>query len=433
MLDAPTATRRGREARGDRALTIRDLLSYRLHVVANLLSRGAEMRYRREFGVSLWEWRTVALLGAQAPLSLNELAAAAGIDKSQMSRVVAGLVARGIVARAADETDGRGVRLTLTRSGERLCEGLIRAAAERNDAFLGCLAPARAGVPRGRAQQARRPGARVHPAGEDARTGQAEALTMPFQDPHHRAARHQHPIFQAAMSWASSNAELVIAVSKAGGLGVIGAGPMYPDDFRAAIRKVKAGTDNPYAVNIPLYNKRAATFLDIVARGGDADPGRLAGRAEAAPRALQGAGMKWLHVTASPVHAKKAEEAGVDALVAVGVEAGGHPPPDEVGTLVLVRAVCKAVQLPVVASGGVADGAGIAAMFCLGAEGVQLGTRFLPRPRRACTRPTSGGAGGRHPGTTLVGRGKLPIRQSSRTTSPASTTPPSGAASRRRR
>jgi DNA-binding MarR family transcriptional regulator len=142
MLDAPTAARRARDTRGDAAPTIRELVSYRLHVVANLLSRGAAMRYKREFGVSLWEWRTVALLGAQAPLSLNELAAAAGLDKSQMSRVVAGLVDRGLVARGADETDGRGVRLSLTRSGERLYEGLIRAAAERNDAFLGCLSAA---------------------------------------------------------------------------------------------------------------------------------------------------------------------------------------------------------------------------------------------------------------------------------------------------
>lgn len=141
MLETPTTARRGRETRSDDAPTIKELLSYRLHVVANLLSRGAAMRYKREFGVSLWEWRTVALLGAQAPLSLNDLAAAAGLDKSQMSRVVAGLVERGIVARGADETDGRGVKLSLTRSGEKLYEGLIRAAAERNDAFLGCLGP----------------------------------------------------------------------------------------------------------------------------------------------------------------------------------------------------------------------------------------------------------------------------------------------------
>jgi DNA-binding MarR family transcriptional regulator len=119
---------------------IRELLSYRLHVVANLLSRGAELRYGREFGVSLWEWRTVALLGgAKGAQSLNELARAAGVDKSQMSRVVSGLAARGLVLRAIDANDGRGVRLTLTRAGRRLYEGLIHAAAERNDAFLDCL------------------------------------------------------------------------------------------------------------------------------------------------------------------------------------------------------------------------------------------------------------------------------------------------------
>ena len=120
--------------------TIRELLSYRLHVVANLLSRGAELRYRREFGVSLWEWRSIALLGgAQSALSLNELARAAGIDKSQMSRVVSGLAARRVVLRAIDANDGRGVRLTLTHSGRKLYAGLMRAAAERNDAFLDCL------------------------------------------------------------------------------------------------------------------------------------------------------------------------------------------------------------------------------------------------------------------------------------------------------
>jgi DNA-binding MarR family transcriptional regulator len=120
--------------------TIRELLSYRLHVVANLLSRGAELRYRREFGVSLWEWRTIALLGgAREALSLNALARAAGIDKSQMSRVVAGLTRRRLVLREADAADGRGVRLTPSAAGRRLYAGLIRAAAERNDAFLGCL------------------------------------------------------------------------------------------------------------------------------------------------------------------------------------------------------------------------------------------------------------------------------------------------------
>jgi DNA-binding MarR family transcriptional regulator len=119
---------------------IRDLLSYRLHVVANLLSRGAELRYRRQFGVSLWEWRTIALLGASAePLSLNHLAHAAGVHKSQMSRVVSGLTRRRLVLRAADAEDARGVRLTLSKSGRRLYDGLIGAAAERDAVFRGCL------------------------------------------------------------------------------------------------------------------------------------------------------------------------------------------------------------------------------------------------------------------------------------------------------
>ncbi|HEX7052986.1 MAG TPA: MarR family winged helix-turn-helix transcriptional regulator [Burkholderiales bacterium] len=119
---------------------IRDLLSYRLHVVANLLSRGAELRYRREFGVSLWEWRTLALLGAASgPLSLNRLAHAAGIHKSQMSRVVSGLARRRLVRRAADPVDGRGVHIALSAAGRRTYRGLIQAAAERDAAFRGCL------------------------------------------------------------------------------------------------------------------------------------------------------------------------------------------------------------------------------------------------------------------------------------------------------
>ena len=119
---------------------IQDLLSYKLHRVANLLSRGAELRYRREFGVSLWEWRSIALLGAgREPLSLNHLAHAAGIHKSQMSRVVSGLAKRGLVRREADADDGRGLALTLSMAGRRVYLGLIRAAAQRDEAFRKCL------------------------------------------------------------------------------------------------------------------------------------------------------------------------------------------------------------------------------------------------------------------------------------------------------
>jgi DNA-binding MarR family transcriptional regulator len=119
---------------------IRDLISYRLHVVANLLSRGAELRYRREFGVSLWEWRTVALLGAsREPLSLNRLAEFAGVHKSQMSRVVTGLAERRLVLRATDAADARGVRLALSKAGRKLYQGLIGAATERDELFRRCL------------------------------------------------------------------------------------------------------------------------------------------------------------------------------------------------------------------------------------------------------------------------------------------------------
>lgn len=119
---------------------IRDLLSYRLHTVANLLSRGAELRYRREFGVSLWEWRSVALLGgAEQPLSMNELSRSAGVHKSQMSRVVSGLAGRRLVRRAADPVDGRGVHIALSPSGRKVYGGLIKAAAGRDAAFRECL------------------------------------------------------------------------------------------------------------------------------------------------------------------------------------------------------------------------------------------------------------------------------------------------------
>lgn len=117
------------------------LLSYRLHSVANLLSRGAAMRYKREFGVTLWEWRTIALVGGQPGMSLKELAKMAGLDKSQVSRVVTGLTDRHLLLRSTDENDARGIRLSLTNAGQRLYAGLIQAAAERNEAFLGVLSP----------------------------------------------------------------------------------------------------------------------------------------------------------------------------------------------------------------------------------------------------------------------------------------------------
>ena len=222
----------------------------------------------------------------------------------------------------------------------------------------------------------------------------------------------EHPIFQAAMSWASSNAPLVVAVSNAGGMGVLGAGPLRPEDFRRILREIKEGTKRPFGVNIPLNGARAAELLDIAYE--ERIPVMVA--SQGGPREhlarFRAIGTKWLHVVASVEHAKKAEAAGVDALVVDGAEAGGHPPPSNVGTLVLVRRVVRATRLPVVASGGVADGAGIAALLALGAEAVQLGTRFIATPEASVHENYKQAVikADVHD-TCLVGPAALPIRQ----------------------
>lgn len=190
------------------------------------------------------------------------------------------------------------------------------------------------------------------------------------------------PILQAGMSWASSNAALPLAVSRAGGLGVIAAGPMYLDALEQAIDTVRAGTDRPFAVNMPLYRKGADEVLDlleakripviIASQGG---PQKYVDRFKAA-------GTVCLHVVASETHAVKAAQRSVDGLVVVGGEAGGHPPADLVSTLVLVRAVAKATggQVPLIASGGFVDGQGLAAALALGAGAANFGTRFIATP-----------------------------------------------------
>ncbi len=190
------------------------------------------------------------------------------------------------------------------------------------------------------------------------------------------------PILQAGMSWASSNAALPLAVSRAGGLGVIAAGPMYLDALEEAIDTVRAGTDRPFAVNMPLYRKGVGEALDLLeakripiivaSQGG---PQKYVDRFKAI-------GTTCLHVVASELHAVKAVEKGVDGLVVVGGEAGGHPPAELVSTLVLVRAVAKALEgkVPLIASGGFADGQGLAAALALGAGAANFGTRFIATP-----------------------------------------------------
>ncbi|QHE86282.1 2-nitropropane dioxygenase [Hydrogenophaga sp. BPS33] len=186
-----------------------------------------------------------------------------------------------------------------------------------------------------------------------------------------------HPIVQAGMSWASSSVALPAAVSNAGGLGVLAAGPLRTPDFVRMLSELAAATNRPFAVNIPLYRPGAQDLLDamhlqrvpvvIASQGG--------------PRAhlqrFRDIGSTWIQVVSTLEHAKKAADAGVDALIVVGSEAGGHPPVNDVSTLVTVRRVLQEVSIPVIAGGGVADGWGIAALLALGADAVQLGTRFL--------------------------------------------------------
>ncbi|MGW6335800.1 NAD(P)H-dependent flavin oxidoreductase [Nocardia rhamnosiphila] len=186
------------------------------------------------------------------------------------------------------------------------------------------------------------------------------------------------PVVQAGMSWASSCSALPLAVSRAGGLGVVAAGPMRLPDLARTLDEMAAGTERPWAVNLPLYRAHADEVIDLLL---DRRPPVLIASQGGPRRYLERfhrVGTRCLHVVAGVEHARKAAAAGVDALVVVGAEAGGHPPPAMVTTQVLVRAVARAVpDIALIASGGVADGAGLAAMLALGAGAAQFGTRFL--------------------------------------------------------
>jgi len=187
----------------------------------------------------------------------------------------------------------------------------------------------------------------------------------------------EHPIVQAGMSWASSSAALPAAVSNAGGLGVLAAGPLYLDDLERELLLLKQATARPFGLNIPLYSPKSKDFLSLALK--HQVPVVFASQGGPKPhlQAFKDQGILWFHVVASLEHALKAQDAGVDAVVVVGTEAGGHPPASDVSTLINVRHVLKNLSIPVIAGGGVADGWGIASLLALGAEAVQLGTRFL--------------------------------------------------------
>lgn len=202
----------------------------------------------------------------------------------------------------------------------------------------------------------------------------------------------RYPIVAGGMIWCSGW-RLAAAVSEAGGLGLIGSGSMTPDLLREHIRRCRAATSKPFGVNVPLMYRFAEPIMQIVMEERVPAVFTSAGSPAIWTARLHNAGCKVAHVVSSTKFARKCEAAGVDAVVAEGFEAGGHNGREETATMVLVPEVRDAVSIPLIAAGGIATGAGMLAAFALGAEGVQMGTRFAlseessasERFKRLCT------------------------------------------------
>lgn len=178
------------------------------------------------------------------------------------------------------------------------------------------------------------------------------------------------------MIWCSGW-ELASAVSNAGGLGLIGSGSMYPDVLRQHIRKCKAATTNPFGVNVPLLYPDIDKLMDIILEEQVKIVFTSAGNPKIWTQKLKDQGIIVVHIISNSVFAKKAEDAGVDAIVAEGFEAGGHNGREETTTMCLIPIVKQAVKIPVIAAGGIATGRGMLASMALGADGVQIGSRFV--------------------------------------------------------
>ena len=185
----------------------------------------------------------------------------------------------------------------------------------------------------------------------------------------------RYPIIQGGMVWCSGW-RLASAVSNAGGLGLIGAGSMHPEVLREHIRKCQSTTDKPFGVNVPLMYPEIDALMNILVEEGVKIVFTSAGNPKTWTGFLKGHGIKVAHVVSSSKFAVKCEQAGVDAIVAEGFEAGGHNGREETTTLCLIPAVRRATTLPLIAAGGIGTGNAMLATFALGAEGVQIGTRF---------------------------------------------------------
>jgi enoyl-[acyl-carrier protein] reductase II len=199
---------------------------------------------------------------------------------------------------------------------------------------------------------------------------------MDFSNSITRLFNIRFPIIQAGMVW-TSGWQLAAAVSNAGGLGLIGSGSMYPDQLREHIRKCRLATNAPFGVNIPLIYPDIENHMEIVLTEKIPIIFTSAGNPDKWTPALKKEGITVVHVVSSSRFARKAESAGCDAVVAEGFEAGGHNGREETTTFVLVPAVAAAVKIPVIAAGGIATGRQMFAAMALGAQGVQIGTRFL--------------------------------------------------------
>jgi enoyl-[acyl-carrier protein] reductase II len=185
-----------------------------------------------------------------------------------------------------------------------------------------------------------------------------------------------YPIIQAGMIWASGW-RLASAVSNAGGLGMIGSGSMYPDVLQEHIRKCKSATTRSFAVNVPLLYPDIDKHIQVIIEEGVKIVFTSAGNPKTWTSVLKEKGITVIHVVSSSKFARKAEEAGCDAVVAEGFEAGGHNGREETTTMVLTPAVVNAVKIPVITAGGIATGRQILAAMVMGAEGAQLGSRFV--------------------------------------------------------
>ena len=189
----------------------------------------------------------------------------------------------------------------------------------------------------------------------------------------------KYPIIQAGMVWCSGW-ELASAVSNAGGLGIIGAGSMYPDVLRLHIQKCKEQTNRPFAVNLPLLYPSIEDHIQSIIEFKVPVVFTSAGSPKKWTSTLKEHGIKVVHVVSNVLFAQKSEMAGVDAIVAEGFEAGGHNGREETTTMCLIPMIVDAVDIPVIAAGGIGSGRSMAAAFALGAEGVQIGSRFVATP-----------------------------------------------------